>query len=192
MTLERFTELENLGEFEQVVQRANRKLAAESVVELVVEVSESIKFELGQLSWRQFLPEPDVQISLQADHNELEVISGTLTYVGSEYLCISSSANSYLVAMSKVLWVSGLQSKPTRKPVTTFSDFELRILLQTIQEQAISASFFIGRDVKVCGLISAIYRDAIAIVTPGQQQKMSESLPKVICNSQIVAVRYSS
>ena len=178
------------GEFQQVLQQVSRKFQSESVVELAAEVSDSIKFELSQISWMQLLPAYGADLSLQIDHLEIETIFGDLTFVGSSFLGIKSSQNNYLVAIPKILWLSGLCHQPVTKKESRCSEFELRILLQELQDQAVEVMFYLGANCKVSGLVVDLYADALSIVQSefGHSREVSKS--KFVAYSQITAMQF--
>ena len=183
---------EDFGEFQQVLEQVGRKFQSESVVELAAEVSDSIKFELSQISWMQLLPPSGETLSLKVDHCEIENISGNLTFAGSSFLGIQSSQNNYLVAIPKVLWLSGLCYQPMTKKEPRHSEFELRILLQELQDQAAKVMFYLGANCKVSGLVSELYADALSIVQSELGHALRGSQPKFIAYSQITAMQFQT
>ena len=192
MATDRQFNAEGFGEFQHLLEQFGRKLHSESVVELAAEVCDSIKFELSQISWMQLLPKPGEPLTLKLDHCEVETISGELTFGGSSFLGIKSLQNNYLVAVPKILWVNGGCDQPATKKRSKFSEFELRILLQELQDQAVEVIFYLGTNCKVSGRVADLYSDALSIVQSEFIDTQQNPQQKFICYSQITAMQFQA
>lgn len=157
------SEVDVLLQCQQLLAQVKQSLAFENQLELEAEISETVRFEMSQISWLQRVPDPGTHLVVATRHKLLESVSGELVHRGSEFLGIDTGRVTVLIRATEVIWVQGLAVGKVNKLDSGFGEVETQILLHELADQQLTVTCCLGYEQSVTGQIKSVFRDSISV-----------------------------
>lgn len=183
MTWSENIEPELASDLSRLLDLANRKITSEQLVQLAEQVSEGIRYEDSQISWRDRLPALGSKVDVELNHQELGFLSGKLWHRSPALIGLQDIQYSYLIFDTAIIRITGLLQKANENSGSPIDDFSLQLMLREFADLQITLTWFIGQSSVTSGKIRNINLDSVDI-----------SGGKSICTivfAQLVALRFA-
>lgn len=155
-------------ELSQVLGEAFLDVESESRLDLDYEVAETVRYEQGQVSWRDRARNSDTELEIYLSHPELPRLNGSLTHVSGDFIIVNSKPAQFLINSNSINAIAGLDDLATISTRPDSISWLENVWFHDLCDRIVDASWYLTGGQVVHGQCVRSGFDAIDVVCGGK------------------------
>ena len=108
--------IEVLDQAENILRDVKEEIEIENRIDKVLELTDAIRFEQESVSLIDRIRNTDAEISMAINCPNFPVVTGEVRFTSDEYLVLAKDKNNFLINLSQVSYVVGVDNLATFRP----------------------------------------------------------------------------
>ena len=163
------------NELSQVLGEAFSEVESETRLDLDYEVAETIRYEQGQISWRDRARNSDGELEIHIAHSELARVTGSLIHQSGDFLVVSSNLAQYLINSNSISAIQGLSGLAKLSSGPDSISWLENVWFHDLCDRIVEASWYLLGGTVIQGSCVRSGFDAIDVTTREKQITIPKS-----------------